>query len=307
VRSGDRVSFDSDGSRIAAHLFLPDSFDPQKSYPAIVVVRPATGVKEQAAGVYAARLAAHGFVTLAFDPRGFGESGGRRFLEDPWRIIEDTGRAVTFVESLGFVNPRHLFLAGVCMGAGYAPAAACGDDRIRAVASITPYLTMHLDYPALFGGRVVTLAMATLTDAVVRAATALGVDLFWYAVPPNRFLAALPFTLDIARGMRDYYLEGEPGHQSTWRNRINMASQLPLLRFDPFEVTRALDKPYYMAYGTRGYSPTLLRRFFDELPTPAGDKLLRVMDGTHFEMYWQPRFVDPIVNDVAAFFSRYMR
>ena len=150
MKSGDRVSFDSGGSRLAAHLFLPDSFDPEKSYPAVVVVRPATGVKEQTAGLYAARLATHGFVTLAFDPRGFGGSDGRPLLEDPRRIIEDTRSGVTFVEGLGFVNPRHLFLAGVCMGGAYAPSAASEDDRIRAVASITPYLTLHLDYPARF-------------------------------------------------------------------------------------------------------------------------------------------------------------
>lgn len=302
----NRVSYESAGSRIAAHLFLPEGFDPDKTYPAIVVVRPATGVKEQTAGLYAARLAAKGFVTLTFDPRGFGESGGRPQVEDPRQIVEDTRRSVSFVEGLGFVNRRQIFLAGVCMGAGYAPFEAATDERVRAVASITPYLTMHLDYPAMFGGRRVTLAMARLTDLVVRAAAALGVELYWYAVPPNRFLAALPFTLPIARGMRDYYLEGQPGHRPTWRNRINLASQLNLIRHDPFEITAALDKPFYMAYGMRGYSPHLLQQFFDGVRTPAGDKALRVVEATHFEMYWQPRFVEPVVDDVSAFFSRYL-
>jgi hypothetical protein len=85
-----------------------------------------------------------------------------------------------------------------------------------------------------------------------------------------------------------------------------LASQLPLLRYDPFDVTARFDKPYYMAYGTRGYSPDLLRRFFEDVRTPAGDKQLRVMEAAHFDMYWQPRFVDPIVSDVSTFFSRYL-
>lgn len=302
----NRVSYDSAGTTLAGHLFLPPDFDPGTTYPAIVFARPATGVKEQAAGLYAEKLAGRGFVTLAFDPRGFGESGGRQAVEHPLRIIEDLRASLTFVERLPFVSPRNLFSAGVCMGAGYAPCEAATDARVKAVASITPYLTMHVDYPALFGGRRVTRALATLTDVVVRAAARLGIELFWYAVPPNRLLAALPFTLPIARGMRDYYLEGQPGHRPAWRNRLNMASQLPLVRYDPFAITSTFRTPYYMAYGTRGYSTPELQRFFDEVRTPAEHKQLRVLDGTHFEIYWQPRFVDPIVDDVSAFFRKYV-
>jgi pimeloyl-ACP methyl ester carboxylesterase len=270
------------------------------------MVRPATGVKEQTAGLYAEKLSHEGFATLAFDARGFGESEGRPVLEDPFRIVQDARNAITFVEQLPFVNRRNIFSAGACMGGAYAAYEAVDDDRVKAVASITPYLTMHLDYPALYGGRRITLAMATVTDLVVRTFAAIGIDLFWYAVPPNRFLAALPFTLHISRGMRDYYLEGRPGQSPTWRNRLNFASQLPLIRFNPFDITRRFKKPYYLAYGTRGYSPDLMQQFFDDVQTPPEDKQLREVDGTHFEMYWQPRFVEPIVQDVSAFFGRYV-
>ena len=71
-------------------------------------------------------------------------------------------------------------------------------------------------------------------------------------------------------------------------------------------MAHAFHQPFYMAYGTRGYSPQLLQRFFDEVHTPRADKQLRVLDAQHFEMYWQPRFVEPIVDDVAAFFSKYV-
>jgi hypothetical protein len=291
---------------IAAQLFLPPQFEDASSYPAIVVTRPATGVKEQAAGLYAEKLAARGFVALTYDPRGFGESGGRKAVEDPFRIVEDLRASLSFVERLPFVGRGSIFSAGLCMGAGYAPYEAATDARVKAVASITPYLTMHEDYPRLFGGRRVTRAMAMVTDVFVRAAARVGIDLYWYAVPPTRLLAALPFTLPIARGMRGYYLDGQPGYRPTWRNRINMASQLPLVRYDPFAITSTFDKPFYMAYGAKGYSTNELQRFFDEVRTPAAQKQLRVVDGTHFEIYWQPRFVDPIVDDVSRFFRRYV-
>jgi len=57
------VTFDSAGIELAGHLYLPDAVlaGPR---PAIVVGHPGSGVKEQAAGVYARRLSAAGFVTL---------------------------------------------------------------------------------------------------------------------------------------------------------------------------------------------------------------------------------------------------
>ncbi len=39
--------------KIAGELYKPENFDSTKKYPAIIVVHPAGGVKEQVAGLYA--------------------------------------------------------------------------------------------------------------------------------------------------------------------------------------------------------------------------------------------------------------
>src|SRR5688500_3534420 len=67
--SGTRrdVRFPNGAITMAANLYVPAGFDARTKYPAIVVVHPAGGVKEQTAGLYAQRLAEMGFVTLAFD------------------------------------------------------------------------------------------------------------------------------------------------------------------------------------------------------------------------------------------------
>jgi fermentation-respiration switch protein FrsA (DUF1100 family) len=84
------VSFTNKAVEIAGHLHPPDDFRDDKSYPALVGVHPAGGVKEQTIGLYAKRLAAHGFIVLVYDSSSQGESGGKpRLLEDPTTRVED--------------------------------------------------------------------------------------------------------------------------------------------------------------------------------------------------------------------------
>jgi hypothetical protein len=56
------ITFDSAGISLAGHYYVPDD-DGAVPRPAIVVSHPGSGLKEQAAGLYAQRLADKGFVT----------------------------------------------------------------------------------------------------------------------------------------------------------------------------------------------------------------------------------------------------
>ena len=49
----NKVAFLSENTRIAGNVFLPPKYDRNKSYPALVVITPASGIKEQTAGIYA--------------------------------------------------------------------------------------------------------------------------------------------------------------------------------------------------------------------------------------------------------------
>jgi integrase len=57
------VSFESAGLKLAGHLYTPDP-DTNPPLPAIVVGPPGSSVKEQAAGIYARRLAERGFIKI---------------------------------------------------------------------------------------------------------------------------------------------------------------------------------------------------------------------------------------------------
>ena len=83
-KEGKKVSFKKFDLTIKGLLFLPDNFDENKKYPAVVVVHPGGGVKEQCSSLYSWNLAKKGFIALAFDASYQGESEGNpRYLEDP--------------------------------------------------------------------------------------------------------------------------------------------------------------------------------------------------------------------------------
>lgn len=65
-----------EGSRLAADIFAPDDLRSNQRYPAILLCHGWGGLKSGLAR-HVLRFAEHGFVALAFDYRGWGESDGR--------------------------------------------------------------------------------------------------------------------------------------------------------------------------------------------------------------------------------------
>jgi len=132
------VSFTSEGFKLAGDIFTPKDYQEGREYPTIITVTPAGAVKEQAAGLYAQKLAELGYITLAFDHRTFGESEGwPRYREDPFMKVYDIKHAVTFMSCIDAVDEDNIALLGICSGAGYAAFAGAFDGRVKAVATIS--------------------------------------------------------------------------------------------------------------------------------------------------------------------------
>jgi fermentation-respiration switch protein FrsA (DUF1100 family) len=104
----ERVTFACEGLELVGELRLPDADGPR---PAVALTGPFTGVKEQVTGTYAERLARSGFVTLAFDHRGFGESGGRRQHEDTQGKLADLRAAVGVLAGRHEADPARIGLS----------------------------------------------------------------------------------------------------------------------------------------------------------------------------------------------------
>lgn len=126
------------GITLAADLYKPKGA--QGPFAAIAVSGPYGAVKEQVSGRYAQALAERGFLTIAFDPSFYGESGGQsRNLTSPEISTDDFSAAVDYLLTRDDVDPERVGILGICGWGGFALNAAANDPRIKATVTSTMY------------------------------------------------------------------------------------------------------------------------------------------------------------------------
>ncbi|NLE02110.1 MAG: alpha/beta hydrolase [Fibrobacter sp.] len=123
------VQFYSEGSRISALLYLPDSST--TPVPGIVLCHGFAGVKELLLPNFADYFSKNGYAVLSFDYRGFGGSEGEAGRIVPDYQIRDIRNAITFLQSRAEVNPDRIGLWGTSFGGANAIVAASIDNRIK--------------------------------------------------------------------------------------------------------------------------------------------------------------------------------
>jgi dipeptidyl aminopeptidase/acylaminoacyl peptidase len=130
------VTFTSDGLTLAGVLRLPDDLAPGERRPAVIVLH-GFGSNKSSGNVRRPMqmLSDAGYITLGFDMRGCGDSGG-----EPARLIcleqvTDTSSALTFLQSHPQVEPDRIAVLGSSFGAAVAVYAGGVDERVAAVIS----------------------------------------------------------------------------------------------------------------------------------------------------------------------------
>ncbi|WIX75951.1 alpha/beta hydrolase [Amycolatopsis carbonis] len=295
------VTFDSAGVRLAGHLHLPAEAGGPSA--AVVVGHPASGVKEQAAGLYAARLAERGFVTLAFDAAYQGESGGEpRGLEDPAQRVEDFKAAVSFLTTRSEVDAERIGELGICASGAYVLSATGSDRRVKAVATVSA-VDMHRQFrfgadgtqdPAVFEGMLGAAAQA-------RTATAAGEK----PAP----LTLFPETVEQARALGgehgaegfEYYRTAR-GHHLRSAEFFDWTSIDKFATFDTFAAVPLIgSRPLLMIVGTRAVTAWMSIEAFQRATGPK--ELHHVEGASHVDLYDKEQYVAPAVDKLSAFFT----
>ncbi|WBB70773.1 alpha/beta hydrolase [Micromonospora sp. WMMD812] len=287
--AAERVTFTSDGIDLVGELRLPPGDGPA---PALALTGPFTGVKDQVAGAYAERLARAGFVTLAFDHRGFGESGGRRGHEDSQGKLADLRAAVELLRFRPEVDPDRIGLVGVCLGGGYAVRAAAENPRVKAVVGIGGGYNSPAWFASRMGIDTYRSALAGFLDAY---------DGVLPAVAPGGAEAAMG-------GDEPYAYYGTSRSASPhWVNQVTRGSLHTLMTFDALGAAPLLAAtPLLVVHGTvDAYcAPELAAELHDRA---AGETEIVWLDATrHIDLYDEEPYVTDAADAAAAFLHRHL-
>jgi uncharacterized protein len=130
------VTIASAGLRLAGTLRVPDKL-PSGERRAAFLVLHGFGSNRSSSNVLAPSkvLGELGYVTLAFDMRGCGESEGEHGRVICLEQVEDTRNALTLLTRQACVDPQRIGVIGSSFGGAVAVYAAGVDDRFAAVIS----------------------------------------------------------------------------------------------------------------------------------------------------------------------------
>lgn len=278
------VSFDSAGVRLAGTLYEPS--DRQGPAPAVIVTGAWTTVKEQMAGTYAQQLAGRGFVALAFDFTGWGESEGAvRFKEDPQTKTADILAAADFLSCLDSVDPERVSGVGVCASSGYMASAVADHAVLGKLVLVAAWLHDPAMAEAVYGG---PESVAALVQASREAET-----------EEKILVAASPSDETSLMFQAPYYTEPDRGLIAAYDNRFNVSSWEPWLTYDAQASADRLTKPTLIVCSQAAALPASATAYAERLKTPP--KEIWLDDVNQFDFYDRKDVVQRVVGDIADF------
>lgn len=294
-----KVQFNSDGLVLVGNLYTPENFDPTKKYPAILVGGSWTTVKEQMSGLYAEELAKQGFITLAIDPRYFGESEGQpRFLENPTAKIADFKNAITLLQTTQNVDTDNIFVVSVCASSGYMANVAADDDRVKAFATIAAWLHDGEVVKLIYGGEEGVQTKIKQSQEAKKKFAETGEVTYIPTISTTDNTAAMV-------GEYDYYLNSNRGAVPQWSaDKFAVMSWEDWLNFNPMPVAKNIQVPTLMIHSDGAVLGDYVKRFFNDIPHQ--NKVLHWTEGTQFDFYDQPKQVTEAVAAVNVFFKNHL-
>lgn len=298
------VKYKLNGIDIVANVYTPPNYDASKKYPAIVVAHPNGGIKEQTAGLYAQRLAASGYITIAADAAYQGASGGMpRHTDKPANRIEDIRGMADFITHYSGVDANRLGVLGICGGGGYTLKAAQSDKRFKAVATLSMFNSGEVRRNGFMNSQLATVQerLKKATDACAQQAAG-GKIIYAGEMNPNLTAEEIAkITTDLYREGYEYYFRTHAHPNSTFL--YTMSSLLDLMTWDANTNMDLIDQPLLMIAGSKADTKYMTDEAFSKATNAKNKELFQIDGATHIQTYWKSEYVSKAVNKLVEFYQ----
>ncbi|WP_169777105.1 alpha/beta hydrolase [Campylobacter mucosalis] len=298
------VSYESKtGLKIAANVYTPKNYDPNKSYKAIVVAHPNGGVKEQVAGLYAQNLAELGYITIAADAQYQGASGGTpRYVDTPANRTEDIRLMVDFISKFKGVDRDKIGALGICGGGGYTLNAVKTDKRVKAVATISMFNSGLVRRNGFLNSQINTIDERLKDASNAREKEALTGEIEYIKAPnlSDDEIAKLPF--DLYREGFIYYGRTHAHPNSSFD--YTKSSLLELTSWDTNDQISLINIPLLMIAGDKADTRDMSEVAFKNATNAKDKELFLLKDTTHIESYFKPEAVSQATAKLGEFFGK---
>ena len=297
-----RVSYKIEGIDVVANVYTPAGYDPKKTYAAVVVAHPNGGSKDQVAGLYAQKLAEAGFVTIAFDARFQGESGGEpRRTDKPANRMGDIMGAIDFIQNYPGVDKERIGAFGICGGGGYTFATAQVDKRIKAVGTLSLFNTGDVRRNGYMRTQMDSKFERQREASLARQKEAAGAE--------PELAGFMNWTPEEARQIKvDLYRDGyfyygvthkSPNAPGTYLK----SSLMDMMAWDATDHADLIEQPLLIIAGEIADSRYMSEEAFVKATSTADKELFIVPGATHIRTYFVKEYVDQITAKIRQFFT----
>jgi fermentation-respiration switch protein FrsA (DUF1100 family) len=304
TKGKNRIEFLSAGSTLIGNLYCPDNFDKAKPYSTVVVGGPLATVKEQAAGVFAKKLAKQGYIALAFDYRTFGESEGLpRCYENPADKTEDIQNAISFLSTLENVDKDKIAALGICASASYISGCLIGDKRIRAFATVSGYFNLQsfVAFNPMVGDEQRNYMFKLSNDArqkYFETGDADRSDMLYAAFTGEE-------TDQFSKDVYDYYFTRVGSCWPNFSRNITLFSIEQLAHHNALNYAQFITTPYLGIAGEN--APTRpLTELFIENKTQGVAEFKEIKGACHIQSYDIEEYVDEAISAMDAFYQTHL-
>ena len=309
LTAGDnKVTFKSFGVDLVGDLYLPEDFDANKKYKAIVSASPFPQVKEQVMATYGPEMADRGFVFLGFDYLGMGDSpalpGEFKQSRYMFRLIENTWDAVSYLGTLPFVDK--IYGLGICQGGSIIASAAVTDHRIKKIAMVS----------GMMAADEFQWANKEVVNQQIAASNASMQKMYETGEPDY----VTPFGLDdeqsreehieaVANPMAgeayDYYgrdgVKGPKAVENYTNMHIGDQGMQSLISIGEHYADKIV-QPSLIVYSPTAYTAICSTQFIEKLTNE--HEVLALEEFTHVDFYHKPEAVKVATDAVAEFFNK---